>query len=126
MKLRTDSTWVLWHLKHRTEILHESISGKGTKLTSAPPYPGVAKAAGSGDAAAAGAAAEGAGRAGASFLGASVPSLPWPLRKRDSKLSANWVSGWSVRARAMSASSVSMLFGSVTQQSTGQTAAQAS
>jgi len=86
---------------------------------------------GLGAGAAAGLAAAGAGVAAAGAdaaascpfdFGAAAPSF----RKRDGASSGIVCSGWSVRARASRTSCVSGRFGSGTQQSTGQTAAQAS
>src|SRR5215510_5998543 len=130
MKFRTGSICVWLHLKQRTGMSHESMSGMGTKLTSGSAYaeevsllacwvaPLVTSVAGL--------LAAGAALAGASAFAFAADGWPWPLRNRDSKLSSNRVSGCNARARVISASSVSTLFGSVTQQSTGQTAAHAS
>src|SRR5262245_986406 len=129
MKFRTGSTCVWLHLKQRTGMSHESMSGRGTKLTSGSAYaeeapvfvcwiPLVTSVAGL--------LAADAALAGASAFAFAAAGWPWPFRNRDSKLSSNRVSGCRARARAISASSVSTLFGSVTQQSTGQTAAHAS
>src|SRR5574341_912639 len=89
-------------------------------------------ASGGGAALAATGAATGLGAAAGAAAGAAWATLACtvagtagaasPLRKRDWKFASKLVSGWSVRARAIKTSSLSMLFGSVTQTSTGQTA----
>src|SRR6266403_2884751 len=105
-------------------ISQSSSAGSASANTSSA-EPAVGGAA-TGGAAGAGAGADLAAGATGAPSGAGAAAAAPSLRNRDGKSSPNVVSGWSIFARSRRTASVSGIFGSGTQQSTGHTAAHAS